>query len=30
MTTVPADLTPALAETLVDSVLEAWTTAPPP
>jgi hypothetical protein len=24
------DLTPALAETLVDTVLEAWTTAPPP
>jgi AcrR family transcriptional regulator len=24
------DLTPALAETLVDAVLEAWTTAPPP
>jgi AcrR family transcriptional regulator len=24
------DLTPALAETLVDAVLEAWTAAPPP
>ena len=24
------DLTPALAETLVDTVLEGWTTAPPP